>query len=57
MSFHFGTEETVLFDWWTFSTTSGLVYSMIGIFLMATLYEGLKYYRLVKKYEFTVLII
>lgn len=45
MSFHFGTNETVLFDWWTFSTTSGLVYSMIGIFLMATLYEGLKYFR------------
>ncbi|XP_025203560.1 high affinity copper uptake protein 1 isoform X1 [Melanaphis sacchari] len=45
MSFHFGTSETVLFDWWTFSTTSGLVYSMIGIFLMATLYEGLKYFR------------
>ncbi|XP_060872920.1 high affinity copper uptake protein 1 isoform X1 [Metopolophium dirhodum] len=45
MSFHFGTNETVLFDWWKFSTTSGLVYSMIGIFLMATLYEGLKYFR------------
>lgn len=45
MSFHFGTNETVLFDWWKFSTTSGLIYSMIGIFLMATLYEGLKYFR------------
>ncbi|XP_050423732.1 high affinity copper uptake protein 1-like isoform X2 [Adelges cooleyi] len=45
MSFHFGTDETVLFDWWKFNTTSGLIYSMVGIFLMATLYEGLKYFR------------
>lgn len=50
MSFHFGTNETVLFDWWKFSTTSGLIYSMIGIFLMATLYEGLKYFRYKKKF-------
>lgn len=47
MSFHFGTNETVLFDWWKFTSTTGLIYSMVGIFLIATLYEGLKYFRFV----------
>lgn len=45
MSFHFGNNETVLFDFWKFTTTSGLIGSMLGIFIMAALYEGLKYYR------------
>lgn len=45
MNFHFGTNETVLFSFWTFSTVSGLIGSMIGIFILAALYEGLKYYR------------
>ncbi|XP_050524408.1 high affinity copper uptake protein 1-like isoform X2 [Daktulosphaira vitifoliae] len=45
MAFYFGTEATVLFDWWKFNTTTGLIYSMVGIFLLATLYEGLKYFR------------
>lgn len=45
MAFFFGTSGTVLFEQWKFSTVGGLVGSMIGIFIMAALYEGLKYYR------------
>lgn len=45
MSFHFGCNETILFSWWKIETVLGLIVSMIAIFLMATLYEGLKYYR------------
>ncbi|XP_065169675.1 high affinity copper uptake protein 1-like isoform X2 [Atheta coriaria] len=45
MWFHFGYEETVLFDTWKISTIGGLIGSMVGIFFMAALYEGLKYYR------------
>ncbi|KAK9887614.1 hypothetical protein WA026_023573 [Henosepilachna vigintioctopunctata] len=45
MSFHFGSHETVLFDQWVFSTVGGLIGSMIGILIMAALYEGLKYFR------------
>lgn len=43
--FHFGTSETVLFSSWHFITVGGLIGSMVGIFFMAALYEGLKYYR------------
>ncbi|KRT81427.1 hypothetical protein AMK59_5578, partial [Oryctes borbonicus] len=43
--FHFGTTETVLFSSWSFTSTGGLIGSMVGIFFMAALYEGLKYYR------------
>lgn len=45
MSFHFGVMEKVLFDSWEFHTVGGLIGSMVGIFFMAALYEGLKYYR------------
>ncbi|XP_067635734.1 high affinity copper uptake protein 1 isoform X2 [Eurosta solidaginis] len=45
MAFHFGYNETVLFSWWKFDSIMGLVGSMIAIFVMAVLYEGLKYYR------------
>lgn len=45
MSFHGGFTETILFDCWKISTVSGLIGSMIGIMIMAALYEGLKYYR------------
>jgi copper transporter 1 len=45
MVFHFGCEEQVLFSFWNFSSVEGLIGSMFGIFVMATLYEGLKYYR------------
>uniref|UniRef100_T1H6C0 Copper transport protein n=1 Tax=Megaselia scalaris TaxID=36166 RepID=T1H6C0_MEGSC len=43
--FHFGYNETILFSSWTISSVGGLIGSMVAIFLMATLYEGLKYYR------------
>jgi len=45
MTFHTGYCETVLFESWKVSSVGGLVGSMIGIFIMAALYEGLKYYR------------
>lgn len=45
MTFHTGFCETVLFDSWKVSSIGGLVGSMIGICIMAALYEGLKYYR------------
>jgi len=45
MFFHFGNNETVLFESWKFDSVGGLIGSMIGIFFMAALYEGLKYYR------------
>lgn len=45
MSFHFGYNEVILFDWWTISNVGGLIGSMVGIFVLAMLYEGLKYWR------------
>lgn len=45
MAFHTGYCETVLFDTWKINSVGGLIGSMFGIFLMAALYEGLKYYR------------
>lgn len=45
MFFHAGYCETVLFESWKISSIGGLIGSMIGIMIMATLYEGLKYYR------------
>jgi copper transporter 1 len=45
MYFHFGCEETILFSFWKISSVPGLLASMLGIFFMAALYEGLKYYR------------
>ncbi|KAG7171496.1 High affinity copper uptake protein 1-like 2, partial [Homarus americanus] len=45
MSFHFGYKETILFDWWSIDTIGGLIGSMVGIFILAMLYEGLKYWR------------
>ncbi|XP_066999158.2 high affinity copper uptake protein 1 isoform X2 [Anabrus simplex] len=45
MTFHTGYCENVLFDSWKVTTVGGLIGSMIGIFILATLYEGLKYYR------------
>lgn len=45
MAFHFGFNETILFGSWKISSVGGLVGSMIGIIIMAALYEGLKYYR------------
>ncbi|XP_032666199.1 high affinity copper uptake protein 1 isoform X2 [Odontomachus brunneus] len=45
MTFHTGFCESVLFDNWRITSIGGLVGSMIGIVIMAALYEGLKYYR------------
>ncbi|XP_075158813.1 copper transporter 1A isoform X2 [Haematobia irritans] len=45
MSFHFGYEETILLDFWKINSIGGLIASMAGIFILAVLYEGLKYYR------------
>ncbi|XP_012251818.2 high affinity copper uptake protein 1 isoform X1 [Athalia rosae] len=45
MAFHGGYCETVLFDSWKVSSIGSLLGSMIGIIIMAALYEGLKYYR------------
>ncbi|XP_071626118.1 high affinity copper uptake protein 1 isoform X1 [Temnothorax longispinosus] len=45
MTFHTGFCELVLFENWKIATIGGLIGSMIGIAIMAALYEGLKYYR------------
>lgn len=45
MAFHGGCNETILFEQWTTSSCGGLFGSMIAIFTLAVLYEGLKFYR------------
>lgn len=45
MTFHGGVIETILFSWWDTKTTGGMVSSCLAIFVVAMLYEGLKYYR------------
>ncbi|XP_037934768.1 high affinity copper uptake protein 1 isoform X2 [Teleopsis dalmanni] len=45
MSFHFGCNETILFSFWNINSVGGLLGSCFFIFLVAILYEGLKYYR------------
>ncbi|XP_062715017.1 high affinity copper uptake protein 1 isoform X4 [Aedes albopictus] len=45
MAFHGGYNETILFEQWKIDSLSGLLWSMLLIFIMAALYEGLKYYR------------
>lgn len=45
MYFHFGLNEIILFSFWEISTIEGLIGSMVGIFILALLYEGLKYFR------------
>lgn len=45
MAFHGGYNETILFEQWKIDSLSGLLWSMLVIFIMAALYEGLKYYR------------
>lgn len=45
MAFHWGYNEVILFNQWKISTPSGLIASMVGIFFLAALYEGVKYYR------------
>jgi solute carrier family 31 (copper transporter), member 1 len=43
--FHGGYNETILFKQWTIDSCGGLIWSMLVIFIMGVLYEGLKYYR------------
>ncbi|XP_054719751.1 high affinity copper uptake protein 1-like [Uloborus diversus] len=52
MHFHFGIDTVILFKEWTTTTTEGLIGSVIGIFILAMLYEGIKFFRefLFKKY-------
>lgn len=45
MYFHFGMDEYVLFKSWKVSTAGGMIASVIGVFLIGMLYEGLKYFR------------
>ncbi|XP_043267318.1 high affinity copper uptake protein 1-like [Venturia canescens] len=45
MYFHFGVAETILFSVWRTTDVQGIVGSMIGIVLLAAIYEGLKNYR------------
>ncbi|XP_063393600.1 high affinity copper uptake protein 1-like isoform X2 [Cydia fagiglandana] len=45
MTFHGGYVETILFSWWDVKEIGPFIGSFIAIFIMALLYEGLKYYR------------
>ena len=45
MYFHFGFEKTILFQEWSVDSVGAMVGSCIGIFFIAVLYEGLKYFR------------
>ncbi|XP_031841160.1 high affinity copper uptake protein 1 [Nomia melanderi] len=45
MSFHIGENEIILFDEWHVVDWQGLGWSMLGIILLVTIYEGLKSYR------------
>lgn len=45
MYFTAGYEAIILFKGWDVQTVGAMVGSCIGVFLMAILYEGLKYFR------------
>ncbi|CAK9800737.1 High affinity copper uptake protein 1 [Anthophora plagiata] len=45
MSFHIGEHELILFNEWRIANTQGLVWSMVGIILLTSIYEGIKSYR------------
>lgn len=45
MTFHGGYKECILFSWWNVTDVGEFVGSFFAIFIMALLYEGLKYYR------------
>uniref|UniRef100_A0A1E1WL17 Copper transport protein n=3 Tax=Pectinophora gossypiella TaxID=13191 RepID=A0A1E1WL17_PECGO len=45
MVFHGGYNETILFSWWEVTDIGEFTGSFLAIFMMALLYEGLKYYR------------
>ncbi|CAL1261892.1 unnamed protein product [Larinioides sclopetarius] len=52
MYFHFGVDTVILFKEWTTSSTESIIGSVIGIFILAMIYEGIKFFRefLFKKY-------
>ncbi|XP_013195448.2 high affinity copper uptake protein 1 isoform X2 [Amyelois transitella] len=45
MTFHGGCTEVILFSWWKVEDVGEFIGSFFAIFIMALLYEGLKYYR------------
>jgi len=45
MFFHAGVSETILFEFWKVSEVGMMILSMIIIFLLAFIYEALKFYR------------
>ncbi|CAG9575684.1 unnamed protein product [Danaus chrysippus] len=45
MTFHGGYKETILFSWWNVTEIGEFIGSFLAIFILALLYEGLKYYR------------
>ncbi|KAE8750996.1 hypothetical protein FOCC_FOCC002424 [Frankliniella occidentalis] len=45
MIFHFGFNETILFDCWKTTSPTTLFASCLGIIILSALYEGLKYFR------------
>ncbi|KAJ8734131.1 hypothetical protein PYW07_014682 [Mythimna separata] len=45
MTFHGGYDEVILFSWWKVTDIGEFIGSFLAVFLMALLYEGLKYYR------------
>ncbi|XP_048005604.1 high affinity copper uptake protein 1 isoform X2 [Leguminivora glycinivorella] len=45
MTFHGGVVETILFSWWDVKEIGPFIGSFVAIYIMALLYEGLKYYR------------
>ncbi|XP_015438317.1 PREDICTED: high affinity copper uptake protein 1-like [Dufourea novaeangliae] len=45
MSFHFGENEIILFNEWHVVDSQGLGWSIVGIILLVTIYEGIKSYR------------
>uniref|UniRef100_A0A2A4K282 Copper transport protein n=1 Tax=Heliothis virescens TaxID=7102 RepID=A0A2A4K282_HELVI len=45
MTFHGGYDEVILFSWWKVTDIGEFIGSFFAVFLMALLYEGLKYYR------------
>ncbi|XP_030371155.1 probable low affinity copper uptake protein 2 [Scaptodrosophila lebanonensis] len=45
MSFHAGTEATILFEFWHCESVLALTISCLLIFVVAVMYEALKYYR------------
>ncbi|XP_043260599.1 high affinity copper uptake protein 1-like isoform X1 [Colletes gigas] len=45
MSFHIGENEVILFDEWNVVDWQGIGWSMVGIILLTSIYEGIKSYR------------